>query len=81
MYNRLRKWAIGGTWARGFSALLAQADADENLDWAVSVVSTIVRGSHACSRGEQKGAAADEPAGHAIGRSRGGLTTGIHLAG
>ncbi|WP_369149506.1 transposase [Streptomyces sp. R44] len=31
-------------------------------------------------RGPQKGAPAGEPADHAIGRSRGGLTTKIHLA-
>ncbi|GGW58328.1 hypothetical protein GCM10010503_39220 [Streptomyces lucensis JCM 4490] len=31
-------------------------------------------------RGPQKGAPADEPGDHAIGRSRGGLTMKIHLA-
>ncbi|WP_413810848.1 hypothetical protein [Streptomyces sp. OE57] len=36
-------WAIDGTWERVFTALMAQADADENLNWAVSVDSTIVR--------------------------------------
>ncbi|MEN3263296.1 MAG: hypothetical protein V7646_190 [Pseudonocardia sp.] len=34
----------------------------------------------ACGRSPQKGAPANEPADHAIGRSRGGLTTKIHLA-
>lgn len=43
VYNRLRMWAIGGTWERVFTALVAQADADEDLNWAVSVDSTIVR--------------------------------------
>jgi hypothetical protein len=37
-------------------------------------------GSPARGRGPQKGAPADEPDDHAIGRSRGGLTTKIHLA-
>ncbi|MFE9171552.1 transposase [Streptomyces kebangsaanensis] len=41
--NRLRMWAIDGTWGRVFTALMAHADADENLDWTVSVDSTIVR--------------------------------------
>ncbi|MFB7335994.1 transposase [Streptomyces adustus] len=41
VYNRLRMWAIDGTWERVFTALMAQADADEDLDWAVSVDSTI----------------------------------------
>ncbi|WP_106975356.1 MULTISPECIES: IS5 family transposase [unclassified Streptomyces] len=43
VYNRLRMWAVDGTWERVFTALMAQADADEDLAWAVSVDSTIVR--------------------------------------
>ena len=35
--------AIDGTWERVFTALMAQADADEELDWAVSMDSTTVR--------------------------------------
>ncbi|GDY49062.1 hypothetical protein SANT12839_099440 [Streptomyces antimycoticus] len=77
VYNRLRMWALDGTWERAFTALVARADADEDLQWAVAVDSTIVR---AHRRGPQKGAPAGEPADHAIGRSRGGLTTKIHLA-
>ncbi|MDV5143978.1 IS5 family transposase [Streptomyces sp. SBC-4] len=79
VYNRLRMWAIDGTWGRVFTALVAQADADEDLNWAVSVDSTIVR-TPAGGWSPQKGAPAGEPADHAIGRSRGGLTTKIHLA-
>lgn len=37
-------------------------------------------GTSACGWSLRKGAPADEPADHAIGRSRGGLTTKIHLA-
>lgn len=29
VYNRLRMWALDGTWERVFIALMAQADADE----------------------------------------------------
>jgi transposase len=36
VYNRLRMWAVDGTWERVFTALMAPADADEDLDWAVS---------------------------------------------
>ncbi|MEH0509283.1 IS5 family transposase [Streptomyces sp. B21-106] len=43
VYNRLRMWAVDGTWERVFTALIARADADEDLSWAVSVDSTIVR--------------------------------------
>lgn len=43
VYTRLRNWAIDGTWERVFTALLAQADADGDLEWVVAVDSTIVR--------------------------------------
>ncbi|MGW2064730.1 transposase, partial [Streptomyces sp. NPDC001937] len=36
VYNRLRMWALDGTWERVFTALMAQADAEEILNWAVS---------------------------------------------
>ncbi|MGI5397165.1 IS5 family transposase [Streptomyces sp. CA-251251] len=80
VYNRLRMWAVDGTWERVFTALVAQADADEDLSWAVSVDSTIVRAHQHAAGARKKGAPAGEPADHAIGRSRGGLTTKIHLA-
>ncbi|MFD5897109.1 IS5 family transposase [Streptomyces sp. NPDC060366] len=80
VYNRLRMWAIDGTWERVFTALMAQADADEDLNWAVSVDSTIVRAHQHSAGARGKGAPAGEPHDRAIGRSRGGLTTKIHLA-
>jgi len=41
--TRLRDWAVDGTWERVFTALLARADAEGDLDWVVAVDSTIVR--------------------------------------
>lgn len=41
--NRLRMWAVDGTWEQVLTALMAQADAGEDLNRAVSVDSTIVR--------------------------------------
>ncbi|WUT93804.1 IS5 family transposase [Streptomyces sp. NBC_00667] len=79
-YSRLRTWAIDGTWDRVFAALLAQADAEGDLDWVVAVDSTIVRAHQHAAGARQKGAPAGEPHDHALGRSRGGLTTKIHLA-
>ncbi|MEU5330437.1 IS5 family transposase [Streptomyces parvus] len=80
VYNRLRMWAVDGTWERVFTTLIAQADADEDLNWAVSVDSTIVRAHQHAAGARKKGAPVGEPDDHAIGRSRGGLTTKIHLA-
>ncbi|WP_399441020.1 IS5 family transposase [Streptomyces sp. WAC08241] len=79
-YSRLRMWAIDGTWDRVFAALLAQADAEGDLDWVVAVDSTIVRAHQHAAGARPKGAPAGEPHDHALGRSRGGLTTKIHLA-
>ncbi|MFF1542336.1 IS5 family transposase [Streptomyces sp. NPDC058291] len=79
VYNRLRMWAVDGTWERVFTALMAQADAEEDLAWAVSVDSTIVR-AHQHAAGARKKGPQSANADHAIGRSRGGLTTKIHLA-
>lgn len=53
VYNRLRMWAVDGTWERVLTALLAQADADEDLSWAVSVDFTIVR-AHQHAAGARK---------------------------
>ncbi len=53
VYNRLRMWAVDGTWERVFTALMAQAEADEDLTWAVSVDSTIVR-AHQHAAGARK---------------------------
>lgn len=55
VYNRLRMWAVDGTWERVFIALMAQADADEDLNWAVSVDSTIVRAHQHAAGARKKG--------------------------
>ncbi|MFE2136820.1 IS5 family transposase [Streptomyces sp. NPDC059466] len=79
VYNRLRMWAVDGTWERVFTTLMAQADADEDLNWAVSVDATIVR-AHQHAAGARKKVPHPTNPDHAIGRSRGGLTTKVHLA-
>jgi len=55
VYNRLRMWAVDGTWERVFTALMAQADADKELDWVVSVDSTIVRAHQHAARARKRG--------------------------
>ncbi|GAB3658050.1 hypothetical protein GCM10028833_35280 [Glycomyces tarimensis] len=49
------------------------------LTWTVSVDSTTVR-AHQAAAGARKAPVPGEPADHALGRSRGGWTTKIHLA-
>lgn len=55
VYNRLRFWAVDGTWERVFTALMAQADADKDLNWAVSVDSTVVRAHQHAAGARKKG--------------------------
>ncbi|WP_326601169.1 transposase [Streptomyces sp. NBC_01799] len=43
VHNRLRKRAADGTWEKVFTALLAQADSDGDLNSIVAGDSTIVR--------------------------------------
>ncbi|SCF90367.1 hypothetical protein GA0115255_1106810 [Streptomyces sp. Ncost-T6T-2b] len=45
-------WAVDGIWGV-FTTLMAQADAEEDLDWAVSVDSTVVR-AHQRAAGPRK---------------------------
>ncbi|WP_280522840.1 IS5 family transposase [Rhodococcus zopfii] len=85
IWKRHRRYAGDGTWDRVMAALLAHADANGLVDWAVSVDSTICRAhQHApTSRGTQGDLSnytnlLAEPADHALGRSRGGLGTKIH---
>jgi len=63
------------------AAILAVADADDDIDWTVSVDSTVVRAHQHAAGALKKGAAhSGEPTDHALGRSRGGLSTKVHLA-
>ncbi|MFJ9420369.1 hypothetical protein ACIRPT_40405 [Streptomyces sp. NPDC101227] len=66
-------WALDGTMERVFTALLAQADAVEDRGFD----------DRACTPARRRGrkrVPAGELHDHAIGLSRGGLTTKIHLA-
>ena len=89
VYGLYRRWQRGGIWARVLSALQGRADAVGLITWDVSVGSTIAR-AHQHAAGARKrpdlqveppgGVAGDEPDDHALGRSRGGWTTKLHVA-
>ncbi|NEC21928.1 IS5 family transposase [Streptomyces parvus] len=86
-YDLFRRWQRDGTWKRLFEQLQAEADAKGLIMWDVSVDSTIARAhQHAAgarkkaSRKEPPGGVCTEPDDHGLGRSRGGLTTKLHLA-
>jgi transposase len=88
LYELFRRWQRDGTWAAILSALQAHADAAGKINWTVSVDSTVSRAHpHAAgarrdgdAQKEPPGGVQHEPADHALGRSRGGLTTKTYLA-
>lgn len=88
VYGLFRRWQRDGTWALLLVVLQAVADAAGRIGWDVSVDSTTARAhQHAAgARGdgdgqvEPPGGVVAEPADHALGRSRGGLTTKLHLS-
>ncbi|WP_406277651.1 IS5 family transposase [Nocardia sp. NBC_00881] len=84
IYGLFRRWQRAGTWVFILKMLQAFADAADRIGWQVSVDSTVVRAhQHAAgARREpdtQLEPVGDEPPDHALGRSRGGWTTKLHL--
>ncbi|MGQ5228609.1 IS5 family transposase [Streptomyces sp. yara] len=81
VYTRFRRYALDGVFTRALQQVQARADAAGDIDWLVQIDSTIVRAhQHAAATGRKGGIGGDEPDDHALGRSRGGLTTKVHLA-
>ncbi|MEU5862593.1 IS5 family transposase [Nonomuraea sp. NPDC047529] len=88
VYGRFRRWQRDGTWAKILAGLQRRADAEGKIGWTVSVDSTTSRAhQHAAGarrdghlQKEPPGGTGNEPDDHALGRSRGGLTTKTHLA-
>ncbi|WP_437097603.1 IS5 family transposase [Streptomyces longwoodensis] len=80
-HKRLLRWATDGTWKRILAALLAAADDVDDIGWTVSVDSTVCRAHQHAAGARKKGLQTKaEPEDHALGRSRGGLSTKVHLA-
>jgi transposase len=88
VYGLFRRWQRAGTWRQVLTGLQARAGAVGLITWVVSVDSTVAR-AHQHAAGARKkgdlqveppGGIDAEPADHGLGRSRGGLTTKVHLA-
>jgi transposase len=80
IYSFFRRYQLAGVWTRLVTALQALADARGLIAWDVSVDSTIVRAHQHAAGARRDRAVLGEPADHALGRSRGGWTTKLHLA-
>jgi transposase len=85
VYGLYRAWQLAGVWAAILTGLQALADEAGLIDWSVSVDSTVNR-AHQHAAGARRHPETQveppvgEPADHALGRSRGGLSTKVHLA-
>jgi transposase len=88
VYGLFRRWQRHGTWARILTRLQARADAEGLITLGrLGRLHYLPRAParRRCTKkgDEQKeppGGARNEPADHGLGRSRGGLTTKLHLA-
>lgn len=80
VYSFFRRWQLAGVWAGLVTALQARADACRRITWDVSVDSTIVRAHQHAAGARRDPAVRGEPGDHALGRSRGGWGTKVHLA-
>jgi len=80
VYGLFRRWQLAGAWQRIVTGLQARADAAGLITWDVSVDSTVVRAHQHAAGARARPQPDGEPADHALGRSRGGLSTKVHLA-
>ena len=88
VYGLFRRRQRDGTWDAILAAVETVADTAGRIGWDVSVDSTTSRAhQHAAGarrdghqQKEPPGGLLTEPADHALGRSRGGMTTKTHLA-
>lgn len=55
LYARFRRWALDGTFTRMLEAVQAQKDAAGDVDWLVSVDSTITRAHQHAAGARKKG--------------------------
>ncbi len=89
VYGLFRRWQRDGIWPGLLTRLQARADVAGLITWEVNVDSTVCRAHQHAAGARRDGQAQKEPPGgsraepddHGLGRSRGGFTTKIHLAG
>jgi transposase len=80
VYERFSRWTKDGTWGRLLEALHARLDAAGKIDWDLFCIDgSSVRAGRAAAGASPTDGTADEPLDHALGRSRGGFGTKIHL--
>ncbi len=85
-YDRFVRWRRDGTWERLLALAQSAADAAGEITWSICIDGTVVRAHQHAAGARRRRSAADRaagvthPADEALGRSRGGHTTKLHLA-
>src|SRR5829696_6525061 len=72
--SRFYRWQRAGIWDRVLAEVQRQADAEGRLDWSLHFVDSTLARAHQHAAG-----ARGDPAAEALGHSRGGYSTKIHL--
>ena len=75
VYQQFRRWTQGGLWDVLLEALAGRGAVPDSVQM---IDSTIVRAHH-CAAGAKKGGRRDSARHQGLGRSRGGLTTKVHV--
>ncbi len=78
VYNRFRRWVIEGLWDKLFARLLQRMDRLGNIDRTVWCVDGSVVRVHRSASGMASPGEEDDQI-HALGRSRGGYSTKLHV--
>ncbi|MFI9046980.1 IS5 family transposase [Streptomyces sp. NPDC053427] len=90
VHDRHRRWSADGTWERILRAVQADADTEGRIDWIMVSVDSASCRAHQLAAGARtaapripgrRGRPVHHRSDEALGRSRGGLTCKIHLAG
>ena len=78
-YNRFNRWRKDGTFDAILERLQMRLDEEGRIDWDLWMVDGSSVRAHASAAGGGEKGGRDEPRDHALGRSRGGFGTKIHL--
>ena len=79
-YERFSRWSKDGTWGRLIEALHVRLDAAGKIDWDLFCIDgSSIRASRAAAGASPSDGTAGEPRDHALGRSRGGYGSKIHM--
>ncbi len=80
VYERFCRWTQEGLWDQILKRLQSEADAVDEIDWKLFCIDGSSIRAHRSAAGAKKNLTLEgEPADHALGRSRGGFGTKIHL--